>query len=278
MADMIDEPLFSISLAQWSLHRKLQSGDMDNLDFARTTARDFGLDAIEYVSQFFRDKATNFDYLGEMKQRASDEGVKSLLIMIDGEGGLANADESRRRKAVENHFRWIAAASYLGCHSIRVNAAGGGEREEVAKRAADSLRHLADYGAPYGISVIVENHGGLSSDGSWLADVMRRADHPGVGTLPDFGNFHLGSGEWYDRYKGVKELMPYAKAVSAKSHDFDEAGNETQTDFRRMMKIVLDSGYRGYVGIEYEGGLADEAEGVHLTKALLETVRAELAK
>ena len=271
-------PLFSISLAQWSLHRTLRSGELDNLDFARVTARDYGLQAVEYVSQFFSDKATDFDYLGEMKQRAADAGVRSLLIMVDGEGSLAHEDSIQRARAIENHFPWIAAASFLGCHSIRVNAAGGGDRGEMAKRAADSLHHLASYGAPYGVNVIVENHGGPSSDGSWLAGVMRQADHPGVGTLPDFGNFSLGGGEWYDRYQGVAELMPFAKAVSAKSHDFDGEGNETHTDYRRMLKIVLDAGYRGYIGIEYEGGGLSEDDGIRHTKALLETVRGELAE
>ncbi|HJO26690.1 MAG TPA: sugar phosphate isomerase/epimerase family protein [Planctomycetota bacterium] len=271
-------PLFSISLAQWSLHRTLRSGELDNLDFARVTARDYGLQAVEYVSQFFSDKATDFDYLGEMKQRAADAGVRSLLIMVDGEGSLAHEDSTQRARAIENHFPWIAAASFLGCHSIRVNAAGGGDRGEMAKRAADSLHHLASYGAPYGVNVIVENHGGPSSDGSWLAGVMRQADHPGVGTLPDFGNFSLGGGEWYDRYQGVAELMPFAKAVSAKSHDFDGEGNETHTDYRRMLKIVLDAGYRGYIGIEYEGGGLSEDDGIRHTKALLETVRGELAE
>jgi sugar phosphate isomerase/epimerase len=196
--------------------------------------------------------------------------------MCDGEGQLGDEDRDARRAAVRNHYRWIAAASFLGCHSIRVNAAGGGPPEETAKRAADSLHQLAEYGDPYGISVIVENHGGSSSNGAWLAGVMRLADHSGVGTLPDFGNFHLGNDQWYDRYQGVSELMPFAKAVSAKSHEFDEAGDEVRTDYRRMLKIVLDSGYRGWVGVEYEGDKHSEEEGIQLTKALLERVREEL--
>ncbi|MFT5689540.1 MAG: L-ribulose-5-phosphate 3-epimerase [Planctomycetota bacterium] len=144
-------------------------------------------------------------------------------------------------------------------------------------RAADSLNQLGRIGEQYGVNVIVENHGGLSSNGAWLASVMRKADHPRVGTLPDFGNFRLQGDEWYDRYRGVRELMPYAKAVSAKSHDFDEAGNETGTDYRKMLPIVLDAGYRGFMGIEYEGGGLSEADGIMATKRLLETVRTELA-
>ncbi len=270
------EPLFRISLAQWSLHRALYAGALDNLDFARVAREQYGIEAVEYVSQFFRDKAVDFDYLAEMKQRAAAAGVQSLLIMVDGEGALAAADEQERAQALENHFKWIAAARFLGCHSIRVNAAGDGEREEVARRAAASLKSLGRIGEQYGVNVLVENHGGLSSDGAWLAGVMRLAGHPRVGTLPDFGNFHLGGDDWYDRYQGVGEMMPFAKAVSAKSHDFDAEGNETHTEFRRMLKIVLAAGYHGHVGIEYEGGTLSEEEGIQKTKALLERVRDEL--
>lgn len=271
-----DEPLYRISLAEWSLHRALQAGEMTNLDFPVAAARDFQIHAVEYVNSFFKDKARDAAYLDELAQRCTDHGVKSLLIMIDGEGSLAASDDAARKKAIENHHRWIDAAAHLGCHAIRVNAHGDGEREEVARRAADSLRSLAEVGADRGISVIVENHGGLSSDGSWLASVMKRAAHPGVGTLPDFGNFRLSGDAWYDRYQGVSELMPYAKAVSAKSHEFDAAGDEVATDYHRMMKIVVDAGYRGHVGVEYEGSKHAEADGIRLTRDLLLRVRDEL--
>ncbi|MEC8988003.1 MAG: TIM barrel protein, partial [Verrucomicrobiota bacterium] len=182
-------------------------------------------------------------------------------------------------KAVQNHHKWADAAKFLGCHSIRVNAAttGNGSFEEKQKLAADGLRSLSEYGAKHDLNVIVENHGGLSSNGAWLAGVMKIVDLPNCGTLPDFGNFNIGGGKMYDRYKGVAELMPFAKAVSAKSHDFDAEGNEEHTDYRRMMRIVLDAGYRGYVGIEYEGGKVDADKGINLTKALLERVRDELS-
>ena len=229
MQDAGARPLFTISLAQWSLHRTIRGGALDNLDFARAARQDHGIEAVEYVNQFFKDRATDFDYLGEMKLRAADQGVRRLLIMIDGEGALADADDGRRRRAIENHFKWVAAARFLGCHSIRVNAGGSGEYEEQLARAADSLHRLADLADPYDVDVIVENHGGYSSNGAWLAAVMKRADHPRVGTLPDFGNFNLGGGKKYDRYQGVDELMPFAQGVSAKSHDFDDAGNEKST-------------------------------------------------
>ncbi|MFN7803774.1 MAG: sugar phosphate isomerase/epimerase family protein [Planctomycetaceae bacterium] len=273
-----DKPLFEISLAEWSLHKTLFGGKLDNLDFAKTAKEQFGIHAVEFVNQFFKDKAKNADYLAELKKRAGDLGVKLLLIMIDGEGALGDASLAKRNQAVENHFKWVEAAKALGCHSIRVNAASGGSYEDQVHRAADGLRALTEFAAPHDINVIVENHGGLSSNGEWLSSVIKKVDHKRCGTLPDFGNFNLGDGKQYDRYKGVTELMPFAKAVSAKSHDFNEAGDEIHTDYRKMMKIVLDHGYHGHVGIEYEGGKIGEAEGILATKKLLEKVRTELAK
>lgn len=268
--------LFKISLAEWSLHRTLQSGKIDHLDFCKVAKNDFGLDAVEYVNSFFFDKAQDQSYLKKMKQRADDLGVKSLLIMCDNEGSLGDPDPIARTKAVENHYKWIDAGKYLGCHSIRVNAQSEGEYDEQMKLAADGLSRLTEYGANNNINVIIENHGGLSSNGKWLATVMEKADHPRVGTLPDFGNFRIQDEEWYDRYKGVEELMPYAKAVSAKSHDFDSHGNEINTDYYKMMNIVLDAGYNGYVGIEYEGSKLDEMAGIQATKDLLVKVRDSL--
>ena len=278
---------FEISLAQWSLHRSLYSGELDHLDFAKISKENFGIDAIEYVNSFFFEKAEDKSYLREMKNRADDYGVKSLLIMCDNEGSLGDPDNQKRQKAVENHYKWHEAAKYLGCHSIRVNAylteslhglevgdyTKTGSYENQVSLAADGLRKLTEFGANIGINTIVENHGGLSSDGAWLASVMKAVDHPMCGTLPDFGNFRIEGDRWSDRYKGVKELMPFAKAVSAKSHDFDSNGNETRTDFFRMMDIVLDAGYSGYVGIEYEGSEMDEMSGIKATKDLLDRVK-----
>lgn len=268
--------IFKISLAEWSLHRNLQSGKIDHLDFSKIAKNDFGLDAVEYVNSFFFDKAQNQSYLKEMKQRATDLGVKSLLIMCDNEGSLGDPDPVARTKAVENHYKWIDAGKYLGCHSIRVNARSEGKYDEQMKLAADGLSRLIEYGVNNGINVIVENHGWLSSNGQWLAALMEKVDHQHCGTLPDFGNFRIQGEEWYNRYKGVKELMPYAKAVSAKSHDFDSQGNEINTDYYKMMNIVLDAGYNGYVGIEYEGSKLDEMDGIQATKDLLEKVRDSL--
>jgi sugar phosphate isomerase/epimerase len=268
-------PQFSISLAEWSLHRMIKANKLDNLDFPKFTKEEFGIDAVEYVNQFFKDKAEETAYLNELKQRCEDQGVKSLLIMVDGEGQLGDADDASRKKAVENHYKWLSAAKHLGCHSIRVNAASSGSYEEQRERAADGLRQLAEKGSEFGLNVIVENHGGLSSNGGWLSSVIKQVDLPNCGTLPDFGNFNVGEGEEYDRYLGVDELMPFAKAVSAKSHDFDEDGNETHTDYAKMMEIVLGHGYHGYVGIEYEGGNLSEVEGIKATKRLLERVQTD---
>jgi sugar phosphate isomerase/epimerase len=273
------DSLYDISLAQWSLNRQFFGGKLNALDFAKVTKEDFGLNAIEYVNQFFKDKANDEAYLGQLKSRAADHGVKSLLIMVDGEGSLGHGDTAERNKAVQNHHKWANAAEFLGCHSIRVNAAttGNGSFKEKQKLAADGLRSLSEYGAELGLNVIVENHGGLSSNGAWLAGVMKIVNLSNCGTLPDFGNFNVGDGKWYDRYQGVTELMPFAKAVSAKSHEFDENGDEVRTDYRRMMGIVLAAGYHGYVGIEYEGSKDDAYTGIKKTKQLLETVRDELS-
>ena len=268
-----ETPKFSISLAQWSLHKMLFSKKLDNLDFARISKREFGIDAVEYVNQFFKDKAGNAKYISEMKKRAAGEGVKSLLIMIDGEGRLGDPNAAKRTQAVNNHHKWVAAAKELGCFAIRVNAGSAGSYEEQQKLAADGLSRLTEFATTHEISVIVENHGGLSSNGKWLASVIKMVNKPACGTLPDFGNFNLGGGKQYDRYQGVRELMPFAKAVSAKSHDFDDRGNEVNTDYFKMMKIVLDAGYRGYVGVEYEGRKMSEVQGIMATRKLLERVR-----
>jgi L-ribulose-5-phosphate 3-epimerase len=266
-------PLFRISLAQWSLHRTLGRKEIDHLDFARVAKRDFGIEAIEYVNSFFKDKARDAAYLAEMNTRAAGEGVTQWLIMCDGEGRLGDPDSAARGQAVENHRKWLEAAKVLGCVTIRVNAASVGSFEEQQKLAADGLRQLTELAAPMELNVVVENHGGLSSNGQWLAGVMKMVGHSRCGTLPDFGNFYE-----YDRYQGVTDLMPFAKAVSAKTHDFDEAGEETQKDYRRLMKTVLDAGYHSWVGIEYEGNRLPEREGIARTKALLERVRKELSR
>ncbi len=269
-------PLYRISLAEWSLHKTLFEGQLDPLDFAKVAREEFDIDGVEYVNQFFMDKAQDQAWLTELKQRASDHGVKSLLIMVDREGNLGDPDNAKRTQAIENHHKWVEAAAFLGCHSIRVNAASSGSWDEQMNLAADGLARLTEFAEQHQLYVIVENHGGLSSNAEWLVGVMKKVDHPHCGTLPDFGNFQVSPGKWYDRYKGVEEMMPYAQAVSAKTYFFAD-GRDVYTDFQRMMKIVTDAGYRGYVGIEWEGQQLDEYAGIRATKKLLEDVRSALS-
>ena len=291
------EPLYRISLAEWSYFRELfgpglsalgdgsfrddpsvlYQGELDHLDFP-ARARSHGIEAVEYVNTFFFDRARDEEYLAELRSRCDGEGVTSLLIMCDAEGDIGAPDAAARAQSVENHHKWVEAAAFLGCHAVRVNAASAGSFEEQQKLAADGLRQLCEYADGYDVDVLVENHGYLSSNGQWLAGTIAMVDHSRVGTLPDFGNFRTSyePEEWYDRYQGVAELMPYARAVSAKSYDFDADGNETATDYERMMRIVLDAGYRGWVGIEFEGRMAAD-EGIVKTKELLERLRDDLA-
>ncbi|HEU5218480.1 MAG TPA: sugar phosphate isomerase/epimerase family protein [Gemmatimonadales bacterium] len=271
LVDAPEDPPFKISLAQWSFHKALKAGELDHLDFARVARTEFDIGAVEYVNTFFKDKATDSAYLAEMNRRARDQGVFQHLIMIDVEGRLGDPDPALRSQAVENHKKWVDAARTLGCITIRVNAESEGPPAEQQKLVADGLRRLAEYGDSRNINVIVENHGDLSSHGDWLAGVMKLVNHPRCGTLPDFGNFTD-----YDRYKGVEEMMPYAKAVSAKTYDFDVLGDETTIDYRRMMRIVTAAGFHSWMGIEYEGERLSERDGVTRTKALLERIAVEM--
>lgn len=283
---------FKISLAEWSLNRALFGGQLDHLDFPLYAKENFGIQAVEYVNQFFMDKATDHTYLGELKSRCDDNGITSVLIMCDLEGDLGDTEPARRKAAVENHYKWVEAAQFLGCHAIRVNAAGTGPAEDVARYAAESLTELATFANDYDISVIVENHGGYSSDGKWLSQVMQTVNLPNCGTLPDIGNFcvkrtepveqtieaYLATEclEEYDRYQGTAELLPFAKGVSAKTYDFDADGNESSIDYGRIMKMVKEIGFTGYVGIEYEGHSLTANEGIVKTKAMLERIGSEL--
>jgi L-ribulose-5-phosphate 3-epimerase len=287
---------FKLSLAQWSLNKRFLkrpgAEPLDNLEFAKI-ARSCGIEGLEYVNQMFKDKANDQAYLGEMKKRAAGEGVKSLLIMCDGEGSIGAPQEPARAKTIENHLKWLDAAAFLGCHSIRVNAASDAKLppEEQAKLAADGLHRLCLEGDKRGLWVVVENHGGLSSNGKWLTQVMKLADHKRVGILPDFGNFYINrqTSELYNPYQGIREFMPWVKqGVSAKAYDWDTGAGrfycedrrekiEITLDYERIMRIVVGAGYHGYVGIEYEGQKHSEIDGIMRTKKALEEIRALLA-
>ena len=270
---------FKLSLAQWSLHRSLFSGKLDHLDFAEKS-RSLGFEGVEYVNGFFKDKAKDSSYLNEMKSRADGAGQQNVLIMIDGEGDLAHPDEKTRKQAVENHYKWVEAADFLGCHAIRVNLSGGVNRIEAIDASVASLTSLSGFAKDAGINVLVENHGGFSSNGAWMKDVFSQLNNDNCGTLPDFGNFCITKGkadesgvrpclDAYDKYKGMEELLPFAKAVSAKSYHFDDQGNETTIDFLRMMKMVKNTAYTGFVGVEYEGKNMSEDAGIKATRDLL---------
>ena len=247
-----DAAPLQISLAQWTINRELRSGKIDNLDFAKVAA-EHGIHAVEYVNQFFMDKAKDVKYLGEMKKRAADQGIKSLLIMCDREGNIGDPDSAKRKQTVDNHRKWLDAAKFLGCHSIRVNAGSSGTWDEQVKLAADGLSRLTAIGAKLGLNVIVENHGGLSSNADWLGEVIKKVDHKRCGTLPDFGNFRIKPGESYDSYRGMQKLLPFAKGVSVKDRVWDDKGKQFELDYDRMLKLVHASGFRGYCGIEFGG-------------------------
>lgn len=273
---------FKLSLAQWSFHRSLGHEDneklFDHLDFAKK-AKELGFEGVEYVAHFFKDKAEDMDYLKQMKQRAADNDIESLLIMIDGEGDLAINDDAKRKEGIENHYKWVEAAHFLGCHSIRVNVFGEGTADEMAYGAKDALSRLSEFAAKENMNILVENHGGMSSDADWMMKVMNEVNMNNCGMLPDFGNFCVrreGGGRWdgdcvqeYNMYKGVEMFMPKAVAVSAKSYNFDANGEETKIDYAKMLKIVKDAGYTGYIGVEYEGDAISEEEGVIATRDLL---------
>ena len=265
---------FKISLAEWSLHNALRKKEITNLDFPVIAREKFGIDAVEFVNQFFKDKAHDSTYLKELKKRATDNGVTCVLIMIDGEGDLSAADKAQRDKAVEDHKAWVDAAVELGCHSIRINT-GSNYSPSNLDAIVDGCTRLVEYGDSKNINIIVENHGGPSSDPDSLIAVMRKVNHPRFGTLPDFGNFAKNKRGIYtiDVYDAIARMMPYAKGVSAKSYDFDATGRESNLDFTRILKIVTDSGYHGHVGIEYEGTKLPELDGIFATLRLLHSLK-----
>ena len=265
---------FKISLAEWSLHNALFKKQIDNLDFPKIAREQYGIDGVEFVNQFFKDKAHDSAYLKELKGRANDSGVTCVLIMIDGEGDMSAKDKADRMKAVDNHKKWVDAASALGCHSIRINTGNNYSFDNV-RGVAEACGALVEHAEKQGINVICENHGGPSSNPDALLSLISWVGKDRFGTLPDFGNFPKDKQGKYmiDVYGAIDRMMPFAKGVSAKSYDFDSQGQETTLDYARILKIVTDSGYHGYVGIEYEGKRLTEPEGIKATKRLLESLR-----
>lgn len=280
------EQPFKISLAEWSVNRLIFSGQLDHLDFPLETKK-HGIHAVEYVNQFFMDKAKDKAYLSEMNTRCQNEGIEQVLIMCDREGMLGAKSEADRQQTVENHKKWVEAAKFLGCHSIRINAytevpwsSDPNLATEAMKLCAEGMRPLCEFAHDFGIDVLIENHGGYSSDGKWLAGMLKMVDHPRAGSLPDFGNFVIQSKDGntisYDSYRGVDELMPLAKGVSLKPYVYDDAGNRSPLDYERMMRLVLSYGYHGHVGIEH-GDREREWESIVEIKAILEDLQVKLS-
>jgi len=272
-----------ISLAQWSLHRAIKINQtLSPFDFS-LKAREMGFDAVEYVSSLYWNvlktkpikKVTN-----TLLNNSKDHGIKNLLIMVDGEGDLASNSKNKRQKSVDNHKKWIEMAYDLGCHSIRVNLNGEKSKNKWIEYSSESLTQLCLISRKDKINIIVENHGGLSSNASYLTNVMKNVNLDNCGTLPDFGNFCIEKIDpenyfsqcinEYDKYQGMTQLMPYAKAVSAKSYDFDSNGEESTIDFKRIIDITKEFNYDGYYGVEFEGLNLGENDGVIKTKKLLE--------
>ena len=272
-----------ISLAQWSLHRTIKvKKELSPNDFS-IKAREMGFDAVEYVSSLYWNELKSRSIAKitrELVSKSNDNDIKNLLIMVDGEGDLAAKNNSKREKAIENHIKWIEMAHELGCHSIRVNLNGEKQKENWIEYSSKSLTKLCSIAKKDKINIIVENHGGLSSNAKLLAKVMKEVNLDNCGTLPDFGNFCIEKEDpnnyfsncinEYDKYLGMEELMPYAKAVSAKSFDFNNNGEESTIDFKRIIDIVRSFEYKGYYGIEYEGLNLSEEKGILKTKKLLE--------
>jgi len=282
ITNQVIEKELKISLAQWSLNRAFFAKKIDPIDFANIAIKEYAIKAIEFVSQFYIDHAKEDSFWIAMKERSYNVDVENLLIMVDDEGDLGNTNDAKRKTAVENHYKWVHAAKLSGCHSIRVNAFGEGTKEAVRTALIDGMGQLATYAAKENINIIIENHGLFSSDGKFITSIMKEVNMPNFGTLPDFGNWCTNAkwgstqknkcDEVYDRYQGVKDFLPYAKGVSAKSYNFNKKGEDTIIDYQKMLKIVKDSDYDGYIGIEYEGEDLGESEGIRITKALMEKV------
>tara|TARA_B100000686_G_C16806734_1_gene991681 strand:- start:26180 stop:27148 length:969 start_codon:yes stop_codon:yes gene_type:complete len=279
------KPFFKLSLAQWSIHNMIAKGEISPYSFAEI-AKKWGFEGLEYVNSLYQDimKSTNKNeelksFVSKNNALALEHNLNNLLIMIDDEGNLSDSNKSARVLAIENHKPWVEAASKMGCHSIRVNLHGSTNNIDAWKETSkESLTELSDFAMNYKINIIVENHGGFSSNADFLMEVINGVNKENCGTLPDFGNFCI-SGKWgsssgecdneYDKYLGVKKLMPKAFAVSAKSYDFDDEGYEKNIDYKRMLDIVKAANYSGYIGVEYEGSRLSEKNGTIATKDLL---------
>lgn len=280
------DSFFKTSLAQWSIHNSIREDGLSPYEFAKI-AHELGFEGLEYVNDLYSDVTNSEDKASAMEEfitrnndLAAKYNLKNVLIMIDGEGDLASSNPEERMIAVENHKLWIDAASKMNCSAIRINLKGEKEIENWIKYSVESFGALGEYAKPLNINVIVENHGGLSSNASLLMKVINQVNLENCGTLPDFGNFCMSEGygslkennckDLYDPYLGISEMLPKAFGLSAKSYAFDSNGDETTLDYYRLLSIAKDAGYNGFIGVEYEGNILSEKDGIIATKKLLE--------
>ena len=261
-----------LAVQQYSFNRQLRSGELAMIDYPRTVVKGTGIKALEYYNGHMEEKARDTGFFEEVRKRCDDLGAVNTMMLCKSKDALDSPDPEIRASAIEGYRPWLDATKILGGQYIRVDVRSDGDPDEQKKHAADGLTALCEVaGSEYELGIVVENHGGHSGNGKWVAELMETVALDNCGTLPDFQNF-----KEYDPYMGIEEMMPYAKIVCAKAKAFDEAGNEINVDYRRMLKIVKDSGYTGYIGIEFEGHGVDPIAGINLTKELIETVMTEL--
>ena len=292
-----------IALQVYSFAPELLQGKFQILDFPRIIRNDYNISGAEYWSIAFLGKEKDNEFIKSLRNNSKEFGVDNLIILVDNidiqtmKSGpsLASSIKTERDSAIDFHKQWVEVAKEIGCHSIRVNLRSKeDDNKKILDNSSKSLHELIEFSKNYKINIVVENHGGITGDADWMVDLMENINSKYLGTLPDFGssNFCVNKGELdlegitnrcenqYDKYDGVKKLMPYAKGVSAKSHNFNEEGEELSTDFSRMIKIISESDYDGYITIEYEGAIMsmygqgenylNSNEGIIATKKLIE--------
>jgi L-ribulose-5-phosphate 3-epimerase len=279
-----------ISLAAWSLVRSFRNGKWKLVDLPRICRENLGIGALEFVNQFFENPV--LQYLQTVKRAGKQYEVKFVRIMVDGEGEMAAVEKKDRLASARAHRKWVDIAYELGCADIRCNMRGGTpdwkNDKDLVKRAAEAFNDLLEYARPANIDILIENHGGASSDPDTLVAVMKAVNNPHFGTLPDYGNVNLGD----DRYEVMRKILPYAKGVSVKAA-WTADGNNVFGDLEKLIKITQESGFHGFWGIESSYNLlrgqprpgerpaapppappeqvwADELKGVQMTKAVLE--------
>jgi L-ribulose-5-phosphate 3-epimerase len=256
-----------LAVQQYSFNRQLRDGSLEILDYPKIVVEGTGIKALEYFNGHIEDKAGDTSFFRELKQRCNDLGVTNTMMLCRSSIPLDSPDAKKRAQSVDEMKVWLEATKTLGGTTIRVDCKSPGKYDEKKQHAADGLNALCDVAESMKMDIVVENHGGHSSNGKWLAELMQIVNRPNCGSLPDFQNF-----KDYDPYQGVEDLMPSAKIVCAKSKHFDYKGNETNVDYERMMKIVLDAGFKGYIGIEFEGHDMDPIAGILATKKLIERI------